>query len=209
MKIKVCGLTRPEDVVFLNGLSVDYAGFIFVPSSPRCLNLPAAEELVPLLREGIRKVGVFMDDDFSRVAEIARVLSLDLLQFHGAETPGYCARFEIPYFKTIRVRGRIDESSLRGYRPEAFLLDTFAPRQHGGTGKTFDWSIAREVGDRGRRVLLAGGLNPDNIGRAISEAAPWGVDVSSGVEASPGVKDHARLTAFISAARRGGTVLSC
>ncbi len=209
MKIKICGLTRPKDVLSLNGLPVDYAGFIFVPSSPRCLDLPSAQEIVPLLKPAIKKVGVFMDDDPSRVLMIARALRLDLLQFHGSETPAYCDRFDIPYFKTVRVRGRIDAASLRAYRPEAFLLDTFAPRRHGGTGKTFDWSIARALSDQGLRVLLAGGLNPDNVARAIAEAAPWGVDVSSGVESSPGTKDHSKLQRFISAARGGGTVSTC
>lgn len=209
MKIKICGLTRPEDVLLLNRLPVDYAGFIFVPSSPRCLDLPSAQEIVPLLREGIRKVGVFMDDDPSRVLMIARALRLDLLQFHGSETPAYCDRFEVPCFKTVRVRGRIDAAALRAYRPQAFLLDTYAPRKHGGTGKTFDWSIARALSDAGLPVLIAGGLNPGNVARAIAEAAPWGVDVSSGVESSPGIKDPEKLRRFISAARGGGTVLTC
>jgi phosphoribosylanthranilate isomerase len=209
MKIKICGLTRPEDVVFLNGLPVDYAGFIFVPSSPRCLNLPSAMRIAPLLREGIKKVGVFLDDDSARVLDIARSLQLDLLQFHGEETPAYCSRLEIPYFKTIRVRSRIDGSSLRGYRPEAFLLDTYAPRAHGGTGKTFDWSIARAWRDTGVKILLAGGLTPDNVSRAVSEVDPWGVDVSSGVESSPGVKDHSKLHRFITLAQGGGTVSNC
>ena len=214
MKVKICGLTRPEDVVFLNGLPVDFAGFIFVPSSPRCLDLMTAREVVPLLRRGIRKVGVFLDDDSARVIEIARALHLDLLQFHGEESPGYCARFDIPYLKTIRVQDRIEKDALRGYHPEAFLLDTYLPHVHGGTGKTFDWSIARTLRKQGYRFLLAGGLSPDNVSQAVAEVNPWGVDVSSGVESSPGVKDRKMLKAFIAAARTeygggGGTVSTC
>jgi phosphoribosylanthranilate isomerase len=202
MKIKICGLTRPEDVVFLNGLPVDFAGFIFVPSSPRCLDLMTAREVVSLLRGGIRKVGVFMDADPARVIEIARGLYLDLLQFHGEESPGYCSRFDIPYLKTIRVKDRIEEDALRCYHPEAFLLDTYLPHVHGGTGKTFDWSIARTLREQGYRFLLAGGLNPANVGRAISEVRPWGVDVSSGIESAPGIKDRAKMLTFIQAARQ-------
>ncbi len=201
IKIKICGLTRKEDILALEGLPVDFAGFIFVPASPRFLDRERALKLTGLVPEGIRRVGVFLDEDPPVVRRAAAACKLDLLQFHGRESPEYCDQFGLPYFKTIRVLGPIEIDRLRAYRPEAFLLDTFTARQAGGTGRTFDWSLAREAAEAGLKFILAGGLNPGNVAQAIGEAKPWGVDVSSGVESSPGIKDHNKIKAFIGEAR--------
>jgi phosphoribosylanthranilate isomerase len=196
-KIKICGLTRKEDVLALKGLGIDFAGFIFVPGTPRFLDLSRAAKLARLVPAGMRRVGVFFDERPAAVKTIAAACGLDLLQFHGSEPPDYCGQFGLPYFKTIRVLGPIETDRLAAYRPEAFLLDTYSPREAGGTGKTFDWSLAREAAAGGLKFILAGGLNPENVARAIGEARPWGVDVSSGVESAPGIKDHNKLKAFI------------
>ena len=196
-KIKICGLTRAEDVRALNGLGIDFAGFIFVPGTPRFLDVSRAAELTRLVPEGVRRVGVFLDEGPETVLRIAGACGLDLLQFHGSESPGYCGQFGLPYFKTVRVRGAIETDRLAAYRPEAFLLDTFAPGKAGGTGKPFDWARAREAAEGGLKFILAGGLNPENIVRAIEEAKPWGVDVSSGVESAPGIKDPEKLRSFV------------
>ncbi|MDP8235889.1 MAG: phosphoribosylanthranilate isomerase [Candidatus Erginobacter occultus] len=201
IKIKICGLTRKEDVLALNGLGIDFAGFIFVPGTPRCLDIARAARLTRLVPPGVRRVGVFLDQRPESVRRIAGACGLDLLQFHGSESPQYCGQFGLPYFKTIRVLGPIETDRLAAYRPEAFLFDTYSPREAGGTGKTFDWSLAREAAEGGLKFILAGGLNPENVARAIGEARPWGVDVSSGVESAPGIKDPAKLKTFVRAAR--------
>jgi len=200
-KIKICGLTREEDVIGLEGLGVDFAGFIFVPGTPRCLEIDRAAKLARLVPEGPLRVGVFLDENPSTVRRTAEVCGLDLLQFHGSEPPEYCGQFKLPYFKTIRVRDRVEIDRFSGCRPEAFLLDTYSGREAGGTGRTFDWSLAEEAAGGGLKFLLAGGLTPANVRRAIAKVKPWGVDVSSGVESAPGIKDHSKLKAFIREAR--------
>jgi len=204
IKIKICGLTRREDILALNGLGIDYAGFIFVSGTPRYLDLERAAKLTRLVPPGVKRVGVFFDERPAAVGKIASACRLDLLQFHGSESPHYCGQFGLPYFKTVRVLDRIEIDRLAAYRPEAFLLDTYSPRKAGGTGEAFDWSLAREAAEGGLKFILAGGLNPGNIARAIGEAGPWGVDVSSGVESSPGIKDYNKIKAFIREARETG-----
>ena len=195
--IKICGLTRAEDVAGLEGLEVDFAGFIFAPSSPRFLAPEKAAELLPLLPRGIRRVGVFLDADPETVRVLSRRLHLDFLQFHGAESPAYCRGFGLPFFKAFRVRGPLDLARLEAYRAEAVLLDAYRRGVPGGTGETFDWNLAREAGEAGLRVVLAGGLNPQNVAAAVRTGRPWAVDVSSGVELSPGIKDPAKLREFV------------
>jgi len=197
VKIKICGLTRPEDVIFLSNLSVDFAGFIFVPGTPRFVEPEKAAELIRLLPDRIQPVGVFLDEEPDIVRETVEICGLKILQFHGDETSEYCEQFHRPYFKVIRVDGRLDGKISGGYCPRAFLLDTFVKGAAGGTGKTFDWTVARRVVESGLSVILAGGLNPDNISRAVGEVQPWGVDVSSGVEVSPGVKDREKVKRFL------------
>lgn len=197
VKIKICGLTRPEDVLVLRELPVDFAGFIFVPDTPRFVNPETAAELIQLLPDEIHPVGVFLDEKPDIVRETAKICGLKILQFHGHETPEYCEQFNQPYFKVIRVGGSLDERIMREYRPLAFLLDTFIQGAAGGTGKSFDWTVAGRVVESGLSVILAGGLNPDNISRAVEVVHPWGVDVSSGVESIPGVKDPDKIRRFV------------
>ncbi len=202
IKIKICGLTRPEDVLLLRELPVDFAGFIFVPDTPRFVKPETAAELIRRLPDGIQPVGVFLDEKPEVVRETADICGLKILQFHGGETPEYCEQFNRPYFKVIRVAGKLDDRLLNGYRPLAFLLDTFVKGADGGTGKTFAWTLAERVVESGFPVILAGGLTPENISRAIEEVHPWGVDVSSGVEASPGVKDREKVRRFIEGVKK-------
>jgi len=195
--IKICGLTRAEDVAALENLGVDFAGFIFAPSSPRFLAPENAAELLPLLPRGIRRVGVFLDADPETVRVLSRRLHLDFLQFHGSESPAYCRGFGLPFFKAFRVRGPLDPDRMKAYRAEAVLLDAYHRGVPGGTGETFDWSLAQEAGTAGIRVVLAGGLNPQNVAAAVRTVRPWAVDVSSGVELSPGIKDPRKLREFV------------
>lgn len=197
VKIKICGLTRPEDILILRKLPIDFAGFIFVPGTPRFIKSGAAVELIRLLPDGIQPVGVFLDEEPDIVRETADICGLKILQFHGDETPEYCEQFNLPYFKVIRVEGSLDGKIPDGYRPLAFLLDTFVRGAVGGTGKTFDWTVAEIVVESGFSVILAGGLTPDNISRAVEEVHPWGVDVSSGVESRAGEKDPEKVRRFV------------
>ena len=199
IKVKICGLTRPEDVLFLRGLEIDFAGFIFVPGSPRALEPKRAASLTALLPKRIKKVGVFADADPARVRETADHCRLDILQFHGEESLEYCGQFGFPYFKAFRMREDFDFSLLDTYRPRAFLLDAFSPGERGGTGRTFNWELALRARAPERRIILAGGLNPENVAAALSRVRPWGVDVSSGVESAPGIKDHDKIKAFLKA----------
>jgi len=197
VRIKICGLTRPEDVLLLGELPIDFAGFIFVPNTPRFVEPEKAAKLIRLLPDEIQPVGVFLDEKPEIVRETADICGLKILQFHGGERPEYCEQFNRPYFKVIRVNGSCEVIIQDGYRPRAFLLDTFIQGAAGGTGETFDWSVARIVIESGLPVILAGGLTPDNISRAVEEVHPWGVDVSSGVESSPGIKDPEKMRQFV------------
>jgi phosphoribosylanthranilate isomerase len=205
LKIKICGLTQKEDLLFLQGKGVDLAGFIFVPGTPRFLERERAKKLTDLVPAGISAVGVFLDEAPETVWNTAESCRLKILQFHGREKPEYCEQFGLPYFKTIRVARGIDPVLLRGYRPQAFLLDTFTPQAAGGTGQTFDWPVAAGLAETGIPIILAGGLNPENIARAVAEVKPWGVDVSSGVEIRPGIKNLNKIDRFVQAARRASS----
>lgn len=197
VKIKICGLTRIEDILVLRDLPVDFAGFIFVPSSPRFINPERAAGLIERLPEKIKPVGVFMDEGPEVVRRTVEICGLEIIQFHGQESPEFCDQFNLPYFKAIRVGTELDEKDLAGYRPRAYLLDTFIKEADGGTGKTFDWTLAKRMVESGRPIILAGGLKPENVSAAVKIVRPWGVDVSSGVESKPGVKDKDKIIRFV------------
>jgi phosphoribosylanthranilate isomerase len=202
VKIKICGLTRPEDIEFLRELNIDFAGFNFVPGSPRFLTRPEAEQLLRRLPPGIAPVGIFSDAEAAEIDDILELVPLEIIQFHGHEPPRFCEQFGLPYFKVVRVKQAINFHYLSLYRPRAFLLDTFLPDTPGGTGKTFDWRLALEAKKQPVPIILAGGLTPENVAGAVRKVRPWGVDVASGVEKAPGVKDHRKLEAFVEAVRK-------
>jgi phosphoribosylanthranilate isomerase len=161
----------------------------------------AAAAIIHEIPPFILKVGVFVDAAPERVAAAATECGLNLLQFHGDETPDYCRQFGLLSMKAFRVRDAASLEALHNYTTDAWLLDAYVAGQQGGTGHTFNWELAREAQSWGRPIFLAGGLTPENVGEAIARARPFGVDVSSGVESAPGQKDHARLKAFIQAAK--------
>ncbi|MDR0702665.1 MAG: phosphoribosylanthranilate isomerase [Azoarcus sp.] len=203
-RIKICGLTRPQDVAAAVEAGADAAGFVFYPPSPRNVSFAQAAELAALLPPFVTAVGLFVDppDDF--VAGALRHVPLQLLQFHGDENNARCAALAalggIPWIKAIRMRAGIDLLESFASHPGAcgLLADAFAEGVGGG-GKTFDWSLlpARP----GRPLVLAGGLDPGNVGEAIRRVRPWAVDVSSGVEIAKGVKDAAKIAAFVAEVR--------
>ncbi|NDY42520.1 phosphoribosylanthranilate isomerase [Dissulfurirhabdus thermomarina] len=200
-RVKVCGLTDAAEAVAVAAAGADAVGLVFA-ESPRRVSMETARGIVAALPPFVQSVGVFVDEDPARVAEVAAACGLDLLQFHGEEPPAYCARFAPRAVKARRVRSADDIEALRPYEAavRAFLLDAWAPDAHGGTGRTFDWALAvRAVRELARPVILAGGLDPENVGRAVARVRPWAVDVSSGVERAPGRKDPARVAAFVRA----------
>lgn len=201
VRIKVCGLTNIEDALAAQAFGADAIGLVFA-KSPRRVDRNVAREIALALPPFVQRVGVFVDEEVERVEEIAHFCRLTVLQFHGSESPEYCAAFDRPVVKAFRVRQREDIEDMKPYqgRVSAFLLDTYHPGLPGGTGRSFDWTIIAPLGGIGP-IILAGGLNPDNVQAAIRAVQPYAVDVSSGVEKAPGKKDHDKMRLFIGRAR--------
>jgi phosphoribosylanthranilate isomerase len=203
VKVKICGITNWTDARRAVEAGAQFLGFNFYRPSPRYIQLAAARRIIRRLPDGIAAVGVFVNESEANMLAIARRVGLDYLQLHGDEPPEQVARLkqEIPVIKAIRVRDSFRPKQLDSFgRASAILLDGFDARCHGGTGKTFNWNLAR--GSNGsRRIFLAGGLTPENVGEAIRVARPYAVDVCSGVEARPGRKDPARIVALMWAVR--------
>ena len=201
-RIKFCGLTRAEDVRLAVELGVDYVGLVFAPNSPRRLLLGQARMLRELVPEEIAVVALVMDNTRSDIEHIVESLQPDLLQFHGGEDDALATSFGRPYWKAIAMGGQ-DESvfaSLSDYPgAHGFLFDGHAAGEQGGSGQRFDWR--RMPASTDKPFLLAGGLSPENVGLALRTARPWGVDVSSGIESGPGLKDADRMRRFVEAVR--------
>lgn len=201
-RVKICGITRLEDLSAACEAGADALGFVFYARSPRNLTLGQAVGLVSALPPFVQSVGLFVNADADFVRDVLRAAPLDLLQFHGDEAPDYCRQFGRPYLKAVRVRPGIDllEYARDFADARALLLDAYVPGVAGGTGEKFDWNLI----PRGlpRPIVLSGGLNPANVAEAVKAVQPWAVDVSSGVEASPGLKDAAKMTAFIQRAKQ-------
>lgn len=199
VKVKVCGITNLKDALAAAEMGADALGFVFAPS-PRRVTPPQVAQIVATLPPFICKVGVFMDNTLQEVTKTVESCSLDLAQLHGSESPEFCQALFPRVIKSFRVRDESVLAQLAQYEISAYLLDSYHEALSGGTGVSFDWEIARKAGQYGL-IILSGGLNPANVRRAITEAQPFAVDVSSGVEASPGVKDHAKLRTFIEEAK--------
>jgi phosphoribosylanthranilate isomerase len=199
--VKICGVTRTEDALAAAHHGAHAIGLVFYRPSPRYIEPDAAAAIVRALPPYITAVGLFVDAPHEELRTVARRAGVQLLQLHGAESAAYCARVELPYMKAVQVRPGVD---LLQYAREydgakALLLDAYHADLHGGTGATFDWSLIPK--SLPLPVVLSGGLNPQNVGEAIRCVRPWAVDVSSGVEASKGIKDAAKIAAFISGVR--------
>lgn len=202
-RIKICGITRPEDAAAAARAGADMIGMVFVESSPRRVNVDDARRIAAAVPAGVTVAGLFLDPERELVETVLRDVPLELLQFHGSEPADFCRGFGRRYIKTIGVGDDPDKAArLAGeYRDAAAVLfDSHAHGLPGGTGQKSDWRSLPQAG--ATPVMLAGGLTPGNVGEAIRIARPHGVDVSSGVEARPGVKDHARLREFINEVRR-------
>ena len=198
-RVKICGLTRPPDARRAAQLGADALGVVFAPG-PRRIDVDRAVEVFSAAPGTIERVGVFVDPTLDFLRETALACRLDWIQLSGHEPEELAAAVPCRIIKAVHVRSREDLISAAGYPADAFLLDAPAPgNQMGGTGKTFDWSAAERLPWPPSRVIVAGGLTPENVGSAIERLRPGGVDVSSGVEAGPGEKDPAKMEAFLAA----------
>ena len=200
-RIKLCGMTRAEDVELAVALGVDYIGLVFAGGSPRHLALAQAQPLRALVPASVGVVALVMDAPRAEVEAIASTLRPDCLQFHGSEEDRFCASFGMPYWKAIAMGDGADPALAMARFPSArgFVLDGHGAGEAGGSGRSFDWT--RWPRDQHRPVLLAGGLSVQNVALALRTARPWGVDVSSGIEQAPGAKDAAHMRAFVAAVR--------
>jgi len=202
-RVKICGITRPEDAVLATDLGAWALGFILWRGSARACDPAVAAGIARMLRRRVQLVGVFVNATLDEIANAADALTLTHVQLHGDEGPSFCAavgqRTGCRVIKAIRVRSGAELRDMERYHVDYHLLDTGAPGLRGGTGTTWDWGLAA---DRRSPVpaILSGGLTPENVADGIAAVAPWAVDVASGVEAEPGVKDPARLEAFLAAA---------
>ena len=204
VRVKICGITNLADARLASDLGAQALGFIFYPPSPRYLDPDAAQRLIAQLPPLVLSVGVFVNEELATVRDLAAKIGLDWVQLHGEEPPDYCQALGRNVIKVIPIKDETSLDQMADYqgRVRAFLLDTHKAGQRGGTGQTFDWTLARRAKTWGP-VILAGGLNPGNVTAAIQAVSPQAVDVSSGVEATPGKKDPDKLRAFFKALKNG------
>ena len=196
VRVKICGITNIDDALHAAGCGADALGLVFYEKSPRCLTPEAARGIVAELPPFVTTVGLFVNEAPRRVREVADFCGLDVLQLHGDEGPGECLYPPRRVIKALRVRDEASLAEAADYFVSALLLDAWVPGSYGGTGRTFNWELAARAA-REARVILAGGLTPENVTEAVRAVRPYGVDVSSGVEAAPGKKDPAKVEAFV------------
>ena len=196
-RIKICGVTRADDARAAVELGADAIGLVFYAPSPRNVDRDEARAIIATIPPFVTAVGLFVDPVAEQVESVLRHCALGALQFHGNEAPEFCRRFRLPYLKAVRVRADADlvQYLANYYDAQGWLLDAYHDRLYGGTGETFDWKLIPN--DLARPMILSGGLTPDNVGAAVRLVRPWAVDVSSGVEAAKGIKDAAKIKAFI------------
>ncbi|MDN3517753.1 phosphoribosylanthranilate isomerase [Aquisalimonas lutea] len=197
-RVKICGLTRPEDAREAARLGADAVGLVFYPASPRLIDVDRARRIRAAVPPFVTVTALFLDAPADEVRAVLDGVAVDLLQFHGSEPADYCEAFGRPYIKGVSMAPGADPAAVLAGHPQAagFLLDSHGVGERGGTGVAFDWTTVPEA--RQRPVILAGGLHPGNVADAVRQVAPWAVDVSSGVESAPGIKDAARMARFIS-----------
>lgn len=201
IRVKMCGMTRVQDALAASALGVDAIGLVFYPPSARCVSVEQARAISRALPPFVTRVGLFVDAPGEEVRAIADAVGLEMLQFHGEEPEDVYAAFGRPYIKAVRMRAGLDLGAYAGRYPRAaaLLVDSYVPDVAGGSGQSFDW---RQVpADLGKPVILAGGLTAENVCQAIMQVHPFAVDVSSGIEASAGTKDLAKMHAFMQRVR--------
>lgn len=201
-RVKICGITRVEDARAAINSGADALGLVFYSKSPRYVELSVAANIARNIGPFVTIVGLFVNAEAAQVREAVRTVGLDLLQFHGDEDEAYCAQFEMPYIKAIRMSPELDVKEVVTKYPSArgFLFDAWSKDKYGGTGETFEWerlSSLKESADTDIPFILAGGLTPENVGQAVAAVKPYAIDVSGGVEQSPGIKSPELIQQFI------------
>jgi phosphoribosylanthranilate isomerase len=199
--VKICGITRIEHGLVAARAGAHAIGVVFARNSPRKVSIEQAAQIVTALPPFVTTVGLFVDPSVEEVEEVLSNVALQLLQFHGDESPEFCGAFRVPYIKAVRVKPDVPllECARRYRAAKGLLLDAFVAGNHGGTGESFDWSLIPS--SLPLPIVLAGGLTPGNVGEAVRRVRPWAVDVSSGVEMEKGVKDPAKIAAFMEEVR--------
>ena len=202
-RVKICGITRVEDALTAAQSGADAIGLVFYPGSPRHVSVSQAAMIMRALPPFVTSVGLFVNAEAQAINAILQDLPLALLQFHGDESASFCRQFKRPYLKAVHVQPSLDLLQYAADYPDAqgLLLDTYVDGMAGGTGQTFDWDLI--PAGLPLPVVLSGGLNPDNVAAAIKQIKPWAVDVSSGVEAAKGIKDAAKIAAFMRGVNNG------
>ncbi|MDO8340521.1 MAG: phosphoribosylanthranilate isomerase [Candidatus Woesebacteria bacterium] len=204
-RVKICGITSLADALAAVDAGADALGFMFYPASPRHVSPDTVRAITAALPPFVARVGVFVDAPADDIRRTVAACGLDTIQLHGTESPGFCRDLApYPVLKAFRVAGPESLETLPAYHGLTWLLDSSVAGALGGTGRTFNWALAAAAVRQGGRVVLAGGLTPDNVAAAVNAVHPWAVDVSSGVESAPGRKDPARVRAFIAAVRNAG-----
>lgn len=200
-RIKICGITRIEDAEVAVQAGADAIGLVFYAASPRAVSIAQAREISAKIPPFVSVVGLFVDSSAAEVESVLEQVSIDMLQFHGTESPAYCAQFNRPWIKAVRMRPTLDlAQACSDYRAaRGVLLDAWREGVPGGTGESFDWALVQQ--ELALPVVLAGGLHADNVASAVAQVRPAAVDVSSGVESAPGIKDATRIHRFVAAVR--------
>ncbi len=203
-KIKICGITNLEDANWVANLGADYLGLIFAKDSKRKVSLDKAKEITSAVPPYVKTVGLFINEEPEIVDKMLTLCKLDMLQFHGQESPDYCAQFKgrAEIIKGFRMKDEQSLERIPQYDVDFYLLDAFAQGEWGGTGKVFNWELALKAKEFGRPIFLAGGLNPENVSEAIKRVQPYAVDVASGVESSPRRKSVELILEFIDKVRK-------
>lgn len=199
-RIKICGITHLKDALTAVDAGADALGFIFVPDTPRFVNSDQVAAIVAELPPFVTTVGIFASKDAAKITTIADQCRLDAVQLHADVTPEFCRNLDKKVIKVVRVKDESSLSILSDYDVNAFLLDTYVEGKMGGTGEVFDWNLALRAKHYGR-IIVAGGLNPDNVAQAVRRVNPYGVDVGSGVESCPGRKDPDKIRKFVDAVK--------
>jgi phosphoribosylanthranilate isomerase len=201
VKIKICGITNLDDALAAVDFGADALGFNFYKKSPRHIEPQRAAEIIAQLPPFVVPVGIFVNEREEKIREIVSLACIQGIQLHGDETPEFCQRFGSRVIKAFQIKNKESLEHMSHYRVSAYLLDSYKEGMRGGTGETFDWHLAVVAKTFGR-IVLAGGLNPNNVAEAVKLVQPYGIDVAGGVEREKGIKDHVKLKTFITEARR-------
>ena len=205
IKIKICGITNLEDALFATECGADSLGFNFYKKSPRYIEPQKAADIISQLPPLIMPVGIFVNEHEDRIREIQQLACIPAVQFHGDESPEFCQRFGSHVIKAFQVRDKESLKAMAHYRVGAFLLDSYREGMRGGTGVSFDWHLAVVAKTFGK-IILAGGLTPENVLEAVKLVQPYAVDVAGGVEKEPGIKDYGKVKQFITEVRKATRV---